>query len=411
MNQSTQQPLHADGAAMPVDSSASGAKVMATGFALFAMFFGAGNLVFPLYLGANAGGHIFWVALFFIVVGVGTPLLGLISTSLYKGNYWDFFGRLGKTPAFLVITFLMLVIGPFSAAPRTEVITYQSLLPFLPHFLTNSWVFSALFCLVTFICAMRETKIIDVIGYWITPVKLFCFILLIVLGIVLVGHMLPPTAEHQRTIVSQAVSMGYGTMDMLGAFFFATIAVRAIASRVSSDLPKEMQSKLITKRLLRSCLVAGFLLGLIYFGFMLAAYYHSAALSGLTPDKMLHAVSQVVLGQYGAAFISVCVTFACMATSIALADVTSTYLYEHVVRGRVPRVVCMIFVLLSMFMMTQLGFSGIMHFAYPILKIIYPALIVLCVVNILYKTVGFKMVKTPVVIAALVSVVISYHLW
>jgi branched-chain amino acid:cation transporter, LIVCS family len=399
--------LHADGVPMTGRRSASGAKILATGFALFAMFFGAGNMVFPLYLGANAGSHIALVAFFFLFVGVGTPLLGLIATSLYKGNYWDFFGRLGKTPAFVIITFLMLVIGPFSAAPRTEVITYQSLLPFLPHMISNSWVFSGLFCLVTFVCAMRETKIIDVIGYVITPVKLFCFTLLIVLGVVIVGHMMPHTL-HQKSMVTQAISMGYGTMDMLGAFFFATIAVRAISSRVSSSLPQEAQSKLIISRLLKSCMVAGALLGLIYFGFMMASYYHSADLSGLTPDKMLHAVSQVVLGSYGAAFVSICVTFACLATSIALADVTSTYLYEHVVKTKVPRIACMVFVLTAMFLMTQLGFSGIMKVAYPVLKVLYPSLIVLCIVNILHKTTSFNMVKTPVALTALASVLVCY---
>lgn len=399
--------IQADQAAV---TSQGSSRVLATGFALFAMFFGAGNLVFPLYLGANAGGHIAWVAIFFIFVGVGTPLLGLIATSLYKGSYWDFFGRLGKTPAFLVITFLMLVIGPFSAAPRTEVITYQSLLPFLPHFLSNSWVFSGLFCAVTFICAMREAKIVEVIGYWITPVKLFCFVLLIVLGVLLVGHMLPATAAHQKHIVGESISMGYGTMDMLGAFFFATIAVRAISARVSDNMPEEQRSKIVVDRLLKACIVAGLLLGLIYLGFMLAAYHHSAALAGLSPDKMLHAISSAVLGGYGSAFISFCVTFACLATSIALADVTSTYLYEHVVRNRIPRVWCMIFVLAAMFLMTQLGFSGIMNFAYPILKVVYPALIVLCIVNILHKTIGFKMVKTPVAVAAILSAVLSYHL-
>jgi branched-chain amino acid:cation transporter, LIVCS family len=385
--------------------------VLATGFSLFAMFFGAGNLVFPLYLGANAGTHIFWVAILFIFVGVGTPLLGLIATSLYKGNYWDFFGRLGKTVAFLIITFLMLVIGPFSAAPRTEVVTYQSLLPFLPDLISNPWVFSALFCLITFVCAMRETKIVGVIGYWITPVKLFCFVLLILLSILFVGHMIPSTAEHSRTVVGESISMGYGTMDMLGAFFFATIAVRAISSRIPADLPEQEQSKLVISRLLTACIVAGVILALIYLGFMLAAYHHSAVLSGLSPDKMLHAISHVVLGRYGSIFVSFCVTFACLATSIALADVTSTFLYEHVVRGSIPRIACMIFVLTIMYFMTQLGFSGIMHFAYPVLKVIYPALIVLCIVNILEKTVGFRMVKTPVLLTALASVVLVYHPW
>ena len=384
-------------------------KVIATGFALFAMFFGAGNLIFPLYLGANAGHSVLLVAFFFLLVGVGTPLLGLIATSLFRGSYWSFFNRLGKVPAFVVITFLMLVIGPFSAAPRTEVITYRSLLPFLPSVLANPWVFSFLFCSTTFVCAARETKIIDVIGYWITPVKLTLFSVLIVLGVVLVGHLSAQSEIATPGIVGESVLMGYGTMDMLGAFFFATIAVRAISAQVDPSLSPESSTRLIVKRLLRSCLIAGALLVLIYLGFMLASHHHSAALQGLPPEDMLHAVSSLVLGHLGSIFVGLCVTFACLATSIALADVTSTYLYEYVVRQKVPRMACMLFVLTVMYFMTQLGFAGIMRFAYPILKVIYPALIVLCVVNILYKTVGFKSVKTPVVITALGS--LGYQVW
>lgn len=83
--------------------------VIATGLALFAMFFGAGNIIFPLYLGANAGQN-FWPTLVgFIIGGVGVPFLGLYATSLYQGDYWAFFGRLGKIPAFLLITLLIFL--------------------------------------------------------------------------------------------------------------------------------------------------------------------------------------------------------------------------------------------------------------------------------------------------------------
>src|SRR5574337_150861 len=114
-----------------VNSSKS--KVIPIGFALFAMFFGAGNIVFPLAIGAQAGQNLIYAILGFLVFGVGAPFLGLYATSLFHGNYENFFNRLGKMPAFLVISFLMLVIGPLSAMPRTEVVTYQTIKPFIPY--------------------------------------------------------------------------------------------------------------------------------------------------------------------------------------------------------------------------------------------------------------------------------------
>ena len=380
-------------------------NVIATGFALFAMFFGAGNMVFPLFIGANAGHDILLAALAFVIVGVGTPLLGLIATSLYQGDYESFFGRLGKAPGFIIITFLMLIIGPLSAAPRTEVITYQSLLPFLPWPLSNSVLFSLLFCVITFLAAYRETKIVEIIGTRITPVKLFCFILLILMSIVFETH-------HQTTlpakdgVVMQSVSMGYGTMDMLGAFFFSTIACRTIAATLTESQKRDGRS--LTKYLLISCLIAGILLGLIYLGFMISAYYQSAGLHGHSPDQLLELIATAVLGSYGAIFVGFCVLFACLATSIALADVTSTYLFHQVVKEKIPRIACMIFVIFLMFCMTQLGFDGIMKFSYPILEVLYPTLIMMCFLNILYKLCGFKWLYTPLFLTAGVAAYLNF---
>ena len=376
------------------------AKTIVIGFALFAMFFGAGNMVFPLFLGANAGAHIFIVAIIFIIIGVGTPLLGLISTAMFHGNYWDFFGRLGKLPAYLIITFIILIIGPLSAAPRTEVITYQSLLPFLPKTFTSPIIFSLIFCFITFLCAYRENKIVDIIGYKITPIKLSCFVFLILAAIFSSANTLKLTPSFS-TIAYQAVSMGYGTMDLLGAFFFSTIAVRAITSH-NAELTMQRQA------LIRANIIAGVLLGLIYLGFMFAAYFHAASLQNLSPDQLIHNIAGIVLGKFGAFFVGICVTFACLATSIALADVTSTYLYDIVVLQTLSRLTCMLIVLVIMFFMTQLGFSGIMSFAYPLLKILYPALITLCLVNVLYKCYGFKYVKLPVMVTAIIATIVSF---
>ncbi len=101
--------------------------IITTGMALFAMFFGAGNILFPLFLGANAGQNIVITALGFLIAGVGVPFLGLIATSLYQGNYHNFFARLGKMPGFLMISFLIIIIGPLAAMVSTEAITFNDL--------------------------------------------------------------------------------------------------------------------------------------------------------------------------------------------------------------------------------------------------------------------------------------------
>src|SRR3989338_11559571 len=103
-----------------------------TGFALFAMFFGAGNMIFPLQIGVILGQQLTYAVVAFLISGVGVPFLGLFAVSLYEGDYWQFFSRLGKIPAFLIITFLVLILGPLFVVPRTEIVTYHTLQPFLP---------------------------------------------------------------------------------------------------------------------------------------------------------------------------------------------------------------------------------------------------------------------------------------
>src|SRR5262245_13074557 len=124
--------------------------VLTTGLALFAMFFGAGNIIYPLALGAHAGGHFLEVLLPFLLTGVGLPFLGLFSTSVNQGNYWSFFSRLGKIPSFLLISFLILFIGPLFAIPRTETVTYHTLQPYLSGISANPYMFSLLYCVLLF---------------------------------------------------------------------------------------------------------------------------------------------------------------------------------------------------------------------------------------------------------------------
>src|SRR3989338_11074542 len=106
--------------------------IIPTGFALFAMFFGAGNLIFPLQIGVSSGQQIYYALIAFLISGVGFPFLGLFAVSLYEGDYWKFFDVIGKPLAFMVITFLILIICFTVAAPRTELVVYDTLTENIP---------------------------------------------------------------------------------------------------------------------------------------------------------------------------------------------------------------------------------------------------------------------------------------
>lgn len=370
--------------------------IFTTGMALFAMFFGAGNILFPLYLGANAGQNIGVTALGFLLAGVGVPFLGLLATSLYQGSYHAFFARLGEIPGFIIITFLMVIIGPLAAIPRTEATTFHTLQPFLPEPLQNNTLFSLIYCAILFILAYRETKVVDILGLFFSPVKIISFTCLIIVGFIYAEPITSSTFTTSEAFY-QSVLSGYNTMDLLASFFYCAVAFTAI--EIARKKYPTLNSSSLT---LKSCILGASITGAVYIGFMLTAYNHSHALQGLAEEQMISAVSMAVLGKFGGLFVCISVSFACIATALALVDVCSIYLHEEVFKEKIPSLACLSLVVIITYLMSNLGFQGILKFSIPILQVIYPALIVLCIFNILHKWVGIKMVKLPVFLTILV---------
>ncbi len=378
--------------------------IFTTGLALFAMFFGAGSTVFPLELGAHAESNVGIITLGFLIGGVGIPFLGLFATSLYQGNYWEFFNRLGKLPAFMIITFLMAIIGPLFAMPRTEALAHDTWLYCLPAPLQNNYSFSAIYCTLIFILAYKETKVIDILGLVLSPAKIISFVTLIIGGILITTTTAIPASNTVSTAVAfkHSLATGYGTMDLLATFFFCSVAFNAIQFSVKHQKIDADPSKMIVK----ACVIGASLIGAIYLGFLFVAYQNSSILTNTPTSQMITVISNAVLGTWGQIFICICVTFACIATALALAEVCSSYLYRQIFHERIPKNACLFFVVALTYAMSNLGFDGIMKLANPILQVLYPALVTLCVMNILYKWKGIKMVKLPVLLTIAASLII-----
>lgn len=355
---------------------------IATGLALFAMFFGAGNMIFPLKVGSLAGGHLLPALIAFIISGVGVPFLGVFAISLYEGNYWKFFNRISRPLAFIVVTFLILIIGPLFAAPRTEMISYHTLLPTLPSSLKNPMVFNVFYFSIIFLLVFKQSRVVDVIGWFFSPIKIAAFSLLIVLGIYTAAPLVNMHMSATHTF-NTALTTGYGTMDLLAAFFFCAVAYKNVLYKCRAIGVTSQKS--IQKIMLIACLIGGFLISLIYAGFIFVAASHAEALANTPTEALIGKISELVLGQYGSLFVGLCVSVACLATGATLTEVTTDYLYHTTFRKKLPRLVCLLLVLTTMIMMSVLGFEEIMKIASPILGILYPALIVLCLVNIFLK--------------------------
>ena len=165
-------------------------NTLSTGLAMFSMFFGAGNVVFPLIIGQQAQDQNLTATLGLLITAVIVPFLGLWAMAICQGDYHKFFDKIGKVPGFLMTLFVLLIIGPFGALPRTVTLSFSTLSLYLPNM--TAPVFSLIACAVIFLFTFRRSRIIELLGLILTPVLLLCLGLIIVKGFI---NYTPPTAS------------------------------------------------------------------------------------------------------------------------------------------------------------------------------------------------------------------------
>lgn len=368
------------------------ALIGSTGLAIFSMFFGAGNIIFPLALGQMTLDKNIYAVFGMIITAVIMPLLGLLAMFLYDGNYESFFSRIGKIPGFLVTLLILALLGPLGAIPRCIAISYSTLSVFgLDHVVgMNLWTFSLLSCLAIFLFAFRPNKILPLLGYVLTPV------LLISLAIIVIkGSFLMPEAGNSMlsgwSTFSQGVIGGYNTMDLLASFFFSSVVLIYLKK---NRMPLESKEKRISYKIaiFSSCIAAG-LLAIVYIGFSFLAAGYSTVLEGVSSDLLLGTLSYQLLGPYAGLIAGIAVLFACITTEIALAAVFAEFLKGTLAKNKISYTSALWITIAVSFLISTLKFEGISAFLSPLLQICYPALIVLTFVNIFHKLYDFGPVK------------------
>lgn len=377
--------------------------IVATGLAMFSMFFGAGNVVFPLALGQMAQDSNFYAILGMLITAVGVPFMGLIAMSLFDGDYKKFFNRIGVVPGFLVALIIMGLIGPFGAIPRCVALSYSTAKSFMPN--VSLETFSILSCALIFLFTFRKNNILEILGYVLTPVLIGSLAIIIIMGLY-TAEAQPVGNLNRFDIFLTGLKDGYQTMDLLGAFFFSSVIIAGLKETLP---PGEATPKSLIFTALKASCIGAILLGASYIGFSYVASYHSLSLSGIPSDELISKISQEVLGPYASIVASVAVAFACLTTAIALAAVFAEYIHYDITLGKVGYIPSLILTLVITYFVSTLNFMGIAAFLLPILQICYPALIMLCICNIANKLYGFHMVKLPVAIT-FISTLLAFTL-
>lgn len=369
----------------------SGALV--AGMALFSMFFGAGDLIWPLILGGNSGDQNFFAMLGLLITGVSLPLLGLIAMMLFQGDHRSFFGIMGRGPAFLIVFLVQVILGPAGSIPRLMTLSYATLKPYLFEGLTLIG-FSIMASLVVLAFTLRPQKIIHILGMILTPLLLLS--LCAIVGIGLYSHPEQPIVDISHSeAFSKGLLVGYNTLDLIASFMFAPLV---LAHFIGVGYENTVESKkVVFVQMIKASLFAAGLLSAMYIGLTYVASYYTPFLDpDHLPEERLAAISYYLLGPAGAFISCLAVAMACLTTAIPLVTIFANYMREDLLQGKGGNLMPLVATLGISVALANAGFMGIAAMLSPILQILCPGLIVLSIFNIFHKLFETRVPKLPV---------------
>lgn len=371
------------------------------GFALFAMFFGAGNLIFPPYLGMTGGKQ--WVTGFlcFILVEVVLSCVGIYSMISGGGSIHAMRDSVGAKPGLILNTAAILCTGVFIAPPRTAATTFEmAILPLTDKL--DLLPFSILFFAVVFALTIRPTHIVDIIGKFLTPVLIVGIFGLILVGIIHpIGPIAPASSAH---IAQDGIIAGYQAMDIISVAGFSIV--------VQDNLMKRgyQTKKDLLKGTIGTSCVAALLLALIYGGLTYLGATASALMSHkLNQTQLIVAITNQLLGRAGVIVLGVVVGFACLTTSVGLFGATASY-FERITHGRLPYKVSIVILSIIGIAICNLGLSTIIAAATPVLSILCPPFMTTVVLFLFHNRIkNTRLYKGAAIGAVAASVAITLY--
>ena len=345
--------------------------IIIIGFALFSMFFGAGNLIFPPFIGMTSGSN--WLISFlgFVLADVGIILLSIYAVAK-AGSFQNVVGKAGRKFGISLEVVMMLCLGPILVIPRTGATTFEmSIVPLTNSI--NSVVFSILFFGLTFILTVRPTKVMDIIGKFLTPILLLALAILITKGILSPLGELSNNTSHNLFVTG--LTQGYQTMDALGIGGVTALIMTSFISKGYTDKKENISMAL------KSAFIAGFGLVIVYGGLAYLGATVSTMYDGsISQTTLLVNITHSLLGKSGIILLGIIVAFACLTTAIGLTSVTAKY-FEDLTNKKLKYSHLVAFICIFSAIASNLGVDKIIAIAAPILTIIYPVSILLVIMS------------------------------
>lgn len=372
--------------------------IFVIGFALFSMFFGAGNVIFPPYLGLSCGSQWFLGFLCYYVADIGLALLALFAI-LRSGSPDGIIRRVGQLPSTLLMSAIVLCIGPMLAIPRTAATTYEmSLAPLVAGF--SPVLFSVLFFLVILLLCLRESAVVDIVGKVLTPALLIGLLVLIVKGI-----LDPIGPVPDRVLVDNVpftgIEAGYQTMDVLAAMVFGIIVLKSAQDKGHTD-PKDQFRVVAGAGIVAGTALLVVYLGLTYLGVTTSAFFDLTVLRTF----LVVSIVRNLMGHTGIILFSVVVALACVTTAVALVSSAASY-FSKLSKGRVSYTWLVVVICVFSAVTSNFGLDQIVSIAAPILNIVYPPTLVLIVLAFFSKRIQSDWVFRMAALGALATSVLT----
>lgn len=344
-------------------------QVFALGMALFSMFFGGGNLVFPLWIGTQST-SISLSSIGFILSGVMLPFFGIAITLYFKGNYEKYLSVWGKTFGFILIFALLLFWIPLGSGPRCNQLAYGAFCQIGGHL--PLWVYSALYSIVVYFLTFKKSRILEILGRVITP------LLIVALLFLIFSLFQTPTREPQSSNpidFYSAFFAGYNTMDFIAAIFFSSTIIALI---------KDKQKNNFNMSFVRNaCFVAITLLSIIYIGMISVGHAYSNELAEVPRDQLLAVIGGHLFSEQFRSIIFVIITLSVLSTSMALSLVFSDYLRKFLFKNKIGHELSLLISVLISYIMSIIGFERLATLITYAMSILYPLLLIVTTYAIL----------------------------
>jgi LIVCS family branched-chain amino acid:cation transporter len=351
-------------------------SILTLGFSIFAMFFGSGNLVFPLKIGQVTGCLWIFGFLGIFISGILLPFAGVFAVKRYKGSYQAFFNELGSGTRFFVPLVILALLGSFGVVPRCVTVAFggvRTLYPLMPL-----WAFSAFFTGACFIIGLKDSQMMNIIGKYITPIKLLSLTAIILFAIY-AAPTLTYTPLHAMASTEYGLVQGYQTMDLFAGFFFSSLIFKYIEKNCA---PGTSDSEIFWLSA-KASVIGASVIALAYAGLIYLGATYKDVIKDIPATQALPEITHYLFGRSSTYVIAITMGASCLATAVALNNLFANFL-KTFFKNKISKEIILTLTTGTAFLMSLLNFSGITAILVPILDVIYPGIIIFTLFSLFY---------------------------